>query len=304
MARPFFSIDRISHFDIFDRHAETAITLMKERFRAGLAIDFQDVVSRFTLDSASEFLFGHCVETLGAGLPYPCNFSGSGMTSKDSNVALDFAAAFTAAQHALARRNMIGGSWPLFELLRDPTREPMTVVNAFLEPILKDAIAKQKASGAFLDTEKDTENETLLDHLIRQTTDIKILKDQTLNILLAGRDTTASTLTSAIYLMAMHPEVFCRLREEILERVGPTRRPSYDDIREMKYLRAVLNETLRLFPSVPFNLRESICETIWQSPNPDTKPFYIPAGTTRVYKPQSSQLAVTNHSLGCAIRYY
>lgn len=41
MARPFFSIDRISHFDIFDRHAETTITLMRERFSLGLAVDFQ-----------------------------------------------------------------------------------------------------------------------------------------------------------------------------------------------------------------------------------------------------------------------
>ena len=41
MARPFFNIDRISHFDIFDRHAETTVALMKVRFRNGLAIDFQ-----------------------------------------------------------------------------------------------------------------------------------------------------------------------------------------------------------------------------------------------------------------------
>lgn len=41
MARPFFNIDRISHFDIFDRHAETVIALMKERFGTGLAVDFQ-----------------------------------------------------------------------------------------------------------------------------------------------------------------------------------------------------------------------------------------------------------------------
>lgn len=127
--------------------------------------------------------------------------------SKESNTAMDFAAAFNAAQHALARRNLVGGTWPLFELLRDPTREPMKVVNTFLEPILKDAIAKQKASQGFLDTEKGAEGETLLDHLIRQTTgayyhhyynftterrdtlDINVLRDQTLNILLAGRDT-------------------------------------------------------------------------------------------------------------------
>lgn len=41
MARPFFNIDKISHFDIFDRHAETIVALMKERFRVGLAVDFQ-----------------------------------------------------------------------------------------------------------------------------------------------------------------------------------------------------------------------------------------------------------------------
>lgn len=41
--------------------------------------------------------------------------------------------------------------------------------------------------------------------------------------------------------MAMHPDVLRRLREEILEKVGPARRPSYDDIRGMKFLRAVLN---------------------------------------------------------------
>jgi hypothetical protein len=32
-----------------------------------------------------------------------------------------------------------------------------------------------------------------------------------------------------------------RLREEVLEKVGPNRRPDYDDIRDMKYLRAVIN---------------------------------------------------------------
>jgi len=41
MTRPFFSRDRISHFDLFDRHAEGVITQMKLRMRAGYAIDFQ-----------------------------------------------------------------------------------------------------------------------------------------------------------------------------------------------------------------------------------------------------------------------
>ena len=41
MTRPFFSRDRISDFDNFDRHADLAINKTKERLRAGHAIDFQ-----------------------------------------------------------------------------------------------------------------------------------------------------------------------------------------------------------------------------------------------------------------------
>lgn len=41
MTRPFFSKDRISHFDIFDRHAADAIKQVKERMRQGYAVDVQ-----------------------------------------------------------------------------------------------------------------------------------------------------------------------------------------------------------------------------------------------------------------------
>ena len=68
--------------------------------------------------------------------------------------------------------------------------------------------------------------------------------------MIAGRDTTAATLTFAMYCLARHPEVMQRLRAEVLEQVGPSRRPTFDDLKEFKYLRAVLNETLRLFPIV------------------------------------------------------
>ena len=41
ITRPFFTHDRISHFNIFDRHAEDAITQIKSRLRAGYPVDFQ-----------------------------------------------------------------------------------------------------------------------------------------------------------------------------------------------------------------------------------------------------------------------
>jgi len=73
-------------------------------------------------------------------------------------------------------------------------------------------------------------------------------------------------LTYSFYMLAEHPDVEKRLREEIFNKVGPTGRPTYDQMRDMKFMRAFLNgtyfllsdtayswiylEVLRLFPPV------------------------------------------------------
>jgi hypothetical protein len=49
MTRPFFSRERISHFDIFDRHAEEAISQMRERLKEGFPVDFQVFFFSFLL---------------------------------------------------------------------------------------------------------------------------------------------------------------------------------------------------------------------------------------------------------------
>ncbi|KAJ3889160.1 cytochrome P450 monooxygenase pc-1 [Lentinula edodes] len=287
MTRPFFSRDKITHFDIFDRHADSAISLMKTRFQAGYAVDFQDLIGRFTLDSATEFLFGSCVNSLAAGLPYPYNVAPTVVTLLSPNasafsLARDFSNAFLEAQEAVSSRERFSMIWPVLEIHKDRTKEPMKVINAFIQPIVDEAVAKmrsQKELGQMSGLAADIDdNETLLDHLVKQTEDPIVLKDETLNILIAGRDTTAATLTFVIYFLSMYPETMDRLRKEILEKVGPSQRPTYDDIRDMKFLRAVINETLRLYPVVPFNVRECTHATTWPSPDPTQPPIYIPAG--------------------------
>lgn len=52
MTRPFFTKDRISHFDIFNRHAEDAISQMKARFKEGYALDFQVSAARWVIMSS------------------------------------------------------------------------------------------------------------------------------------------------------------------------------------------------------------------------------------------------------------
>ncbi|KAJ7440912.1 cytochrome P450 [Mycena galericulata] len=290
MTRPFFSRDRISHFDIFDRHADVLIALLKTRMRTGHAVDFQDVVGRFTMDSATDFLFGSCLNSLHASLPFPHNvtFATPESDSADAQGALAFSAAFNESMLHICNRARIGWAWPLTEMWYDRTVEPMKIVSAYIDPIIHDAVAKKKLADSLnekleKEDEEVAEGATLLDELLNVTSDPKVLKDETLNILLAGKDTTQWTLTVIVYFLAMYPKVNSRLREEILRCVGPSRRPTHDDIREMKLLRAVINEAMRLYPSVPFNVRECINATTWPSPTPGEKPIYIPAGTQVPY---------------------
>lgn len=182
MTRPFFSRERISHFDLFERHADEAIVRMSERFREGYALDFQDLVARFTLDSASEFLFGRCVHTLRAGLPYPHNVQ-HGRTLLDNDAeehaAEKFSRAFSEAQTVISQRSQRGFTWPLFEVFHDKTAEPMKVVRAFLDPLIDQALRKKHAKEASgkvspiktssLAKDEIEDDENLLDHLVKLT---------------------------------------------------------------------------------------------------------------------------------------
>lgn len=86
------------------------------------------------------------------------------------------------------------------------------------------------------------------------TKDRKFLRDQVVAVLLAGRDTTAGALSFTFQASAEHPDILRKLRQEILERLGGTKPPSYEDLNHMPYLQHCMNETLRLYPGVPINV--------------------------------------------------
>ena len=72
---------------------------------------------------------------------------------------------------------------------------------------------------------------------------------------------TAATLSWTFYQISNYPEIWAKLRREVLDVVGPDREPTYDDLKNLKYLTYTLNETLRLYPSVPFNVRYALNDT-------------------------------------------
>jgi cytochrome P450 len=75
------------------------------------------------------------------------------------------------------------------------------------------------------------------------------MRDELVTLLLAGHETTASTLGWAFYLIDQHPEVLARLRTEALDVLGD-RLPVYEDMQRLTYTAAVVEEVIRLYPPV------------------------------------------------------
>ncbi|KAF0536915.1 cytochrome p450 [Gigaspora margarita] len=91
----------------------------------------------------------------------------------------------------------------------------------------------------------------------------KELRDVALNLILAGRDTTALSLSWMMYSIMTNQSVEDSLLQEIntiLSVEMPI--PSYDDLKLFQYTTATFYETLRLYPIVPINGRVCVKDNV------------------------------------------
>uniref|UniRef100_A0A8B9GBS9 Cytochrome P450 27C1 n=1 Tax=Amazona collaria TaxID=241587 RepID=A0A8B9GBS9_9PSIT len=114
---------------------------------------------------------------------------------------------------------------------------------------------KLKAIQSQLDRGEEV-NGGLLTHLLvsKELTLEEIYANMT-EMLLAGVDTTSFTLSWATYMLAKHPKVQQCVYEEIVNKLGKDQVPVAHDVPKLPLIRAVLKETLRLYPVLPGNGR-------------------------------------------------
>ncbi|CAE7775100.1 CYP97B2 [Symbiodinium pilosum] len=84
------------------------------------------------------------------------------------------------------------------------------------------------------------------------------LQDDLRTLLIAGHETVASTLTWAIYELAKSPKAMAKAKQEVQKVMGSRDSPTYQDVKDMKYIRLVLTEALRLFPAPPVLARSPL----------------------------------------------
>lgn len=85
------------------------------------------------------------------------------------------------------------------------------------------------------------------------------IRNELIVLFMAGHETTANVLAWTWYLISQAPEVEAKLHAE-LDEVLNGRVPCMADVENLKYTRAILDETMRLYPPVPILSREAMAE--------------------------------------------
>ncbi|MCJ1396047.1 hypothetical protein MMC18_008934 [Xylographa bjoerkii] len=266
MLRPTFVRSQIGDLGALERHVEHLIQRIP---RDRSMVDLQPLFFRWTLDTATEFLFGDSVESLAPGIE---NASSSGFERP-----WDYCISVLSGEGKL-------GIWIIFlpywmdRHLQRGIKQINDWVDALVEKGLSTEIGDKASSSSSLSSRY-----VVLHELASQITDKVRIRSELLSVLLAGRDTTASLLSNVWFTLSQRPDIYAHIREEVdaLDSDSVT----FETLKDMKYLRAVMNESLRLYPLVPLNGRQAIVDTVLPmgGGKDGLSPCLIPKGQTVVW---------------------
>ena len=224
LIRPNFARDQVADLDIFDEHTTHLINAIPKDGKT--TVDLQELFFSLTIDTATEFLFGESTNVL------------LGKDAPESKPNLEFAAAWHRAQ--LEIQNKMRSSF--FYRAPRQYRKDIKTVNDYVAKYVQRGLQYRKSYLA--DPEKTTSSNgryVFMHELVKAIDDPARIRDEMLNVLLAGRDTTASLLGNIWFTLARRPDIWAKLRKEVQDTLHG-QRPTFEQLKEMKYLRAIINE--------------------------------------------------------------
>ncbi|PUZ40430.1 hypothetical protein GQ55_9G423300 [Panicum hallii var. hallii] len=267
---------------VFKRNAARFAAVVSGAAASERPVEFQGLALRATMDSIFTIAFGLDLDTLG----------GSGEGTR-------FAAAFDDASEFTLLR-YVNAFWKAMRFLNVGSeaalRGRVRVVDEFVYKRIRDR-AQELSDGKAQDPDS---RQDMLSRFIQAATnesgtvDYKYLRDIILNIVIAGKDTTAGALAWFLYMACKHPEVQEKIREEATRATGASETATAEEfaqsltdeaLNKMHYLHAALTETLRLYPSVPLDNKQCFGDDVLPDGSSVSKGdivFYVPYAMGRM----------------------
>ena len=277
LVRPVFSREQISDLDLPERH----VSALSKRLPTGedgwtKQVDLAPLFYNFSLDATTELVYGHSVHSQDpSARPVLPMVKGV----EEPNRA-DVGHHMHAAKVWIAKR---GAFWKWYWLISSKDfnlncSEVHKYVDWFVQAKLTMGTQESRPAESL-----SKPKFVFLDELAKETQNPLELRNETLSVLVAGRDTTGALLGWIFYFLARHPRVYGKLRAAVLAELGDGRATdeiNLTKLRSCQYLQYCINETMRIAAVIPMNERVALRDTtLPRGGGPDgTKPIFIPKG--------------------------
>ncbi|KAI1768371.1 cytochrome P450 monooxygenase [Hypoxylon sp. FL1150] len=263
--RPHFYYRHYDDLNIYRPHVDSLLEAIASDATAGQAanvVDLEPLFFRLTLDVTTEFLFGESVLS---------------QRPNSSVIRHDFEEAFDTGQLISAKRLRFQKLHWLVE--RKRMRQACSVIHQFTDGVINRALTRSA------NDDKTSDKVPFLSTIAQYYPERDSLRGQSINILTAGRDSTATFLSWTFFHLVRYPAIMAKLRSEVSqvdETVAPLTRTN---LLHLTYLQNVIREVLRLHPPVPLISRTALRDTTLPTGGgPDGKsPILVPQGMSVLY---------------------
>jgi cytochrome P450 len=212
--------------------------------------DYQDLFMKSTLDSVFKVVLGVELDTMSGTYDEGTKFS----------KAFDEASEITFSRgldvfYRIKKFLNIGSEAVLRKNIKLVDKYVYKIINSKIEQVNK--LSNDKSTDGMM-----KKGDILSRFLQENERDPKYLKDIILSFIIAGKDTTATTLSWFLYMLCKHPHVQERISTEVREAANVSDKSTFQDLAngiteealdKLQYLHAALTETIRLYPAVPWD---------------------------------------------------
>ncbi|KAL2515119.1 Cytochrome [Forsythia ovata] len=232
-----------------DKVENRLLPVLENAAENNIILDMQEVLRRFAFDTICEVSLGNNPSCLDLSRPV-----------RPLVEAFDGASKFSAMRGV----EPVSAVWKCKRALNlgseKKLKESVNFIHSSVNEIILAKKRKLKKGGG----------NDLLSRFLGAGLDDEMVRDMVISFLMAGRDTTSAALTWLFWLLSGHPDIEKHVVDEAFWINNGEKSLNFDDLKEMKYIKACLCESMRLYPPVVWDSKHAAKDDIL----PDGTPVY------------------------------